>query len=222
MRTIGGAIRRIFLAAVVVSLLNCGRFMAQSPNDYHQHLLSPEAAALVNFPRPFVAKDLIAMMDAAGIRRAVLLSLAYQYGNPNKPAVADEYQKVMAENDWTAAQAALYPGRFIVFCGVDPLKDYALAEIDRCSKNRWLKTGLKLHFGNSDVDLNNADHLARLQRVFKAADAHGMAIAVHLHANISQHRPYGAAQARIFLTQVMPQAPHVVIQIAHLAGGRRI
>lgn len=219
---IGVAIGRGFRAAVMLSLLhwglNCGRVMAQSPNDYHQHLLSEGAAAMAGIPKPFLAKDLIALMDEAGVHRAVLLSLGYQYGNPNKPPVEDEYKKVMAENDWTAAQAALFPGRFIVFCGVDPLKDYALAEIDRCSKSQGLKAGLKLHFGNSDVDLDNADHLARLQRVFAAADSHGMAIVVHLHANVSRHRPYGAAQARIFLTKVMPYAPHVVIQIAHLAG----
>jgi predicted TIM-barrel fold metal-dependent hydrolase len=101
---------------------------------------------------------------------------------------------------------------------VNPLKDYAPAEIDRCSHDPHLKTGLKLHFGNSEVDLENAADVAKLQQVFRAADRHGMAIAVHLHANVDHHRPYGAREARVFLKQVMPFAPHVVIQVAHLAG----
>jgi predicted TIM-barrel fold metal-dependent hydrolase len=217
MKAIGVGLRH-GVRVVTAALLMCGSTVSQVPNDYHQHLLSPVAAALSGGAKPFVASDLIGLMDAAGVRRAVLLSLAYQYGNPHKPPVEDEYHKVMQENDWTAAQAVLYPGRLIAFCGVDPLKEYALAEIDRCAGIPGLKRGLKLHFGNSDVNLDDPDHVARLQRVFQAADVHGMAIVVHLHANVTFHKPYGAAEAKIFLTQVMPCAPHVTIQIAHLAG----
>ena len=46
-----------------------------------------------------------------------------------------------------------------------------------------------------------------------------MAIVVHMHANIDHHRPYGAKEARIFLEQLLPEAPDAVVQIAHLAGG---
>ncbi len=145
--------------------------------------------------------------------------MAYQFGNPNRAPIADEYSKVKSENDWTAAQVARYPGRLIAFCGVDPLRDYALAEIDRCSRNGYLRTGLKLHFGNSDVDLDNPEHVRALQKVFAAADRHGMAVTVHLHANIDHRRPYGTREANLFLTQILPYAPHVMVQIAHLAGG---
>jgi predicted TIM-barrel fold metal-dependent hydrolase len=88
--------------------------------DYHQHLLSPSAARLGSLPNTFTARDLIPLLDAAGIERALVLSLAYQYGNPNRPAVKDEYAKVKAENDWTARQVAQYPRRLRAFCGVDP------------------------------------------------------------------------------------------------------
>ena len=213
------AYRSIPLATLLAALFSVVA-SAQSPpqTDFHQHLLSPAAAPLVGQPHPFVARDLIAQMDAAGIGRAVILSLAYQYGNPNRPPVADEYMEVKAENDWTAGQVAQYRGRLVAFCGVDPLRDYALAEIDRCSRNPSLKLGLKLHFGNSDVDLDNPEHLRRLQEVFRAADRHGMAIAVHMHANVSRHRPYGKREAEIFLAELLPAAPHVTVQIAHLAG----
>ncbi len=105
-----------------------------------------------------------------------------------------------------------------LFCGVDPLRDYAVAEVDRCSRDPHLKAGLKLHFGNSDVDLDNSEHVRALQKVFAAADRHGMAITVHLHANVDHHRPYGGREARVFLEQVLPAAPHSIVQIAHLAG----
>ena len=181
--------------------------------DYHQHLYSPEAGARSTpGPRGISAHDLIAQLDAAGIDRAVVLSVAYSFSNPNKPPVANEYAHVMAENDWTATQVAEYPDRLIGVCSVNPLRPYALAEIARCAKNPLLKTGLKLHFGNSDVDVNNPDHLAQLRRVFHAANQNGMAIVVHARPNVGHHRPYGANEARIFIDALLPEAPDVTIQ----------
>jgi len=188
--------------------------------DYHQHLYSPEAGARSSpGPKGIDADYLVAQLDAAGISRAVVLSVAYSFSNPNKAPVANEYAHVMAENDWTSAQIAKYPHRLIGFCSVNPLRPYALKEIARCAKDPYLRSGLKLHFGNSDVTLDNPEHLARVRRVFRAANEHRMAIAVHMHANIDHHRPYGAKEARIFLEQVLPEAPDMVVQIAHLAGG---
>ena len=186
--------------------------------DYHEHLLSPAVARILGQPKTFLARDLIAEMDAAGIQRAVLLSLAYQFGNPNRPAVQDEYLKVKKENDWTADQAKQFPTRLVVFCGVDPLREYALAEIERCSRDPYLRVGLKLHFGNSDVDLDNPEQVRKLRAVFRAADDHHMAIVVHLHPNVDHHRPYGAREAKIFIADVLSAAPHVPVQVAHLAG----
>jgi predicted TIM-barrel fold metal-dependent hydrolase len=186
--------------------------------DYHQHLLSPAVAKLISWPNPFTARDLISLLDAAGVHRALVLSQAYQFGDPNRPPVPDEYARVKEENDWTAAQVAQYPDRLRVFCGVDPLKDYALAEIERCSKDPYLHFGLKLHFGNSDVQLDNPQHIAALRRVFRAADEHGMAIVVHMHPSVTRHRPYGAKQAQVMLDEVLPAAPDIPVQIAHLSG----
>ncbi|MDQ2843157.1 MAG: hypothetical protein M3Y72_19390 [Acidobacteriota bacterium] len=73
-------------------------------------------------------------------------------------------------------------------------------------KDPNLRTGLKLHFGNSDVDVDNPKHLARVRKVFRAANQHHMAITVHMHANIDHHWPYGAKEARIFLEKLLPEA----------------
>jgi predicted TIM-barrel fold metal-dependent hydrolase len=206
-----------FLMAAVI-LLGIRDDSLRPAIDYHQHLLSPSAARLGSLPHAFTAHDLIPLLDAAGVQRALVLSLAYQYGNPNKPAVKDEYAKMKAENDWTAQQVAQYPGRLRAFCGVDPLKDYALGEIARCAKDPYLHFGLKLHFGNSDVDMDQPEEVARVRAVFRAADEHGMAIVVHMHPSVTRHRTYGAAEAQIFLNEVLAAAPHVPVQIAHLAG----
>lgn len=181
--------------------------------------MSPAVAKLIGAPRPFLAPDLIAQMDRAGLQRALVLSMAYQFGNPHRPPVANEYAMVQAENNWTAQQVKAYPDRLQAVCGVDPLRDYALVEIERCSRNPSLRAGLKLHFGNSDVDLDNPEHVEKLRKIFRAADTHGMAIIVHMHANFNLHRPYGRREAQIFLTQILPEAPHIYVQVAHLAGG---
>jgi predicted TIM-barrel fold metal-dependent hydrolase len=188
--------------------------------DYHQHLYSPEAGARSSpGSKGIDADNLLAQLDAAGISRAVVLSVAYSFSNPNKPPIPNEYAHVMREDDWTSAQVAKYPHRLLGFCSVNPIRPYALEEIARCAKDPNLRTGLKLHFGNSDVNVDTPDHLARVRRVFRAANEHHMAIVVHMHANIDHQRPYGAKEARIFLEQLLPEAPDVVIQIAHLAGG---
>jgi predicted TIM-barrel fold metal-dependent hydrolase len=160
---------------------------------------------------------MVQLLDQAGIRRAAVLSLAYSYGNPNRPPVEREYELAKAENDWTSSQVALFPDRLVAFCSVNPLKDYALDEIARCAQDPRLRRGLKLHFGNSDVNLTDPQHAARLREVFALANRHGMAIVVHARTTISKERPYGAAHARAFLT-LLEAAPDVPVQIAHLAG----
>ena len=147
-----------------------------------------------------------------------MLSLAYMYGNPNRPPVEREYEAVKAENDWTSAQVAKFPDRLVAFCSVNPLRPYALEEMARCAADSQLKRGLKLHFGNSDVNLTNPADAARLREVFALANRQHMAIVVHARTTISKQRPYGAAHARVFLETLLPAAPDVPVQIAHLAG----
>jgi predicted TIM-barrel fold metal-dependent hydrolase len=186
--------------------------------DHHQHFFGPAVTTFSPGVQPIAGTELVVLLDSAGIRRAVVLSVAYQFGNPNRPPIENEYAQVQAENDWTSRQVARFPDRLLGFCSVNPLKDYALDEIARCAKDRRLLFGLKLHFGNSDVDLNNRQHVDQLRRVFSTANGLQMAIVVHMRSSVTQKRSYGANEARIFLNDVLPAAPDVVVQIAHLAG----
>ena len=189
--------------------------------DYHQHLFSPAAGALVtgNPNSPGIsAQNLVALLDSAGIRRALVLSVAYTWGKASRAPIENEYQHVKDENDWTAKQVAQYPDRLRAFCSFNPLKPYALEELERCSKDPQLHYGLKLHFGNSDVDLDNPNDVAQVKKVFKAANGYHMPIVVHLHTSIDKQRKYGADQARVFLNELLAAAPDVPVQIGHLAG----
>jgi predicted TIM-barrel fold metal-dependent hydrolase len=169
-------------------------------------------------PRTLDANDadaLVAQLDAAGMTRGAVLSVAYWYGSVHAPPVADELAKVRAENDWVAAQTARHPGRLVAFCSVNPLKDYAVAELERCAGELHVK-GLKLHFGNSGVDMKDPADVARTRAVFAAANRLGLAIVAHLWTSDAG---YGRAEAQAFLTEVLPAAPDVPVQIAHFAGG---
>lgn len=206
---------------VALLFLPTAQFAQMPVNDYHQHLFSPDAAALImgkpNSPG-ISARDLIALLDSAGIRRALVLSMAYTWGKASRTPVENEYEHVKAENDWTAQQVAQYPDRLRAFCSVNPLKSYALEELARCNKDRQLRYGLKLHFGNSDVDLNNPNDVAQVKKVFKAANGYRMPIVVHMHTSIDNKRKYGADEARVFLNELLAAAPDIPVQIGHLAG----
>jgi predicted TIM-barrel fold metal-dependent hydrolase len=218
-------VRSLAVAAIATAAMLAAQVQAQAQTptpvgDYHQHVFSAQDLALAGPQsglQPIDAKDVIALLDTAGIRKATLLSLAYQYGKPGRQ-LDDEPGQVRAENDWTAAQAARYPDRLLAFCSFNPLKDYAIQELERCAATKGMGRGIKLHFGNSDVQLDDPAHVARLRAVFAAANRHGMAIVVHMRASISKGRPYGARQATVFLEQLLPAAPDVAVQVAHFAG----
>lgn len=195
---------------------------AQAPIiDYHQHLFSPAAAALVTGDpsSPGIsARDVITLLDVAGIRHALVLSVAYTWGKASRATVDDEYNHVKAENDWTAQQVLQYSERLRAFCSFNPLRPYAIDELVRCNSSPQLRSGVKLHFGNSDVDLDNPENVTQVRRVFEAANRRRMTIVVHLRTSLDLSRRYGADAARVFLDELLPAAPDVPVQIAHLAG----
>ncbi|MDB5792736.1 MAG: hypothetical protein JWQ80_2760 [Massilia sp.] len=215
--------QNLFQRLALAAALLCGGAAHAQPTlaaDHHQHVFSDEIVALLgpdSGVKPLSARELVVLLDAAGVRKALLLSTAYLYGS-GRHVLENEYARARRENDWTAAQAAQFPDRLIAFCGIAPLKDYALEEVKRCASRPGLRHGIKLHLGNSDVQLDQPLHVKRLAEVFAAANREGMAIVVHLRASIRNQRPYGADEAQAFLDKVLPAAPDVPVQIAHLAG----
>ncbi len=168
---------------------------------------------------PFTAVQLIEQLDSARIQRALVLSVAYWFGSALMPGaeklpIADEYARVRAENDWVASEAAKFPNRLIAFCSFHPLKSYAVEEVERCGKHAGIH-GIKLHLANSGVDLRKPEDVQQLRRVFRAANEQRLPIVAHIRPRL---RPYGKEDAEIFLREVLPEAPNVPIQIAHLAG----
>jgi predicted TIM-barrel fold metal-dependent hydrolase len=163
---------------------------------------------------PIDANQLVKLLDEAEIERAVVLSIAYMFESPFRPNLPNASAKLRAENEWTAAQVGRYPARLIGFCSVNPLTDTALPEVERC-KNVLKLSGLKLHLGNSRVDFKNPQHIDRVKRVAAAANRLQLPIVAHLWNGPE----FGRQDAQLFLEQVLPEAPDVTVQIAHMAGG---
>ena len=66
--------------------------------------------------------DLIPLLDAAGIKRAAVLSTAYIFSQQTRN-VESRHEKVRADNEWTSSQVALFPDRLVGFCSVSPVED---------------------------------------------------------------------------------------------------
>jgi predicted TIM-barrel fold metal-dependent hydrolase len=156
---------------------------------------------------PAITADrIIEVLDDAGIRYGVVLSLGYWFGAPTDP-ITDRHAKTRAENDSTVAQAARYPDRLIPFCGVNPLADYAIAELERCATIPSVR-GMKIHLNNSDVELTERAHVEGLREFFRAANRLRVPIVAHIGGPVET-----------LIAEVLPAAPDIPIQIAHMASG---
>jgi len=164
---------------------------------------------------PLDAARLVALLDAAHIERAVVLSVGYWFDSPTR-SLSISADALRAENVWTAEQAARFPDRLIAFCSLNPVSDLAAGVLRDCAADKRFK-GLKLHFGNSRVDLLNAEHVRRVREVFAGANRAKLPIVVH--ARTGGGGEYGAGHARVLLEELVAAAPDVSVTIAHLWGG---
>lgn len=157
---------------------------------------------------------LVRELDAAGVKKAAVLSVAYLMSSGFRAPFPDEYERVKAENDWAAEQIGKHPGKLVGLLSFNPLRDYAVQEMDRCAKNPLYK-GIKLHLGNSKVDLLKQDHVDKLKAIFKAANDRRIPILIHLW---TVEANYGAQHSKVFLEEILPAAPDIPVQIAHMAA----
>jgi predicted TIM-barrel fold metal-dependent hydrolase len=192
-----------------------GSVMIELVREGEQWRIATEYPIFPGPPReePLDAARLVTMLDAAHIKRAVVLSVGYWFDSPTRET-SRSVEAMQAENAWTAEQAARFPDRLIAFCSLNPVSDAAATTMRHCAADKRFK-GLKLHFANSRVDLLNPDHVRRTREVFAAANRARLPIVVHVRTGDN----YGAEQARVFLEKLLPAAPDIPVQIAHLWGG---
>lgn len=179
--------------------------------DYHQHLVSPAFAPVAKLPERD-GQALLRELDAAGVQRAVVLSVGYSFADERK-ALPDPDGLTRAENDWTSSQVARSGGRLIGFCSANPMRPAALQELERCLALPGM-AGIKQHLGNGGVTLRDTAHLRRMQEVFSLAQRLRRPVLVHMRARGGAN--YGAEDARLFLSRVVSSAPDIEVVVAHL------
>ncbi len=216
----------LFIAALFILALTAQSEAQVVPAaDHHMHLQSPRAAQLLNrgsnaksgeheLPEQAnTAKEMIAALDAAGIRYGTALSDAYRLGSPFVH-IPNEAEEVNTENEWTLHQVERHPKRLVGFCSVNPIRSYALAAIDHCA-HIGLRGGLKLHLANAKFRFDDPDQIHRLELVFRRANHLRMPILIHLRP---AEKWNAQRSVRVFMTQILPLAPDVSVQVAHLGG----
>ena len=214
-------IRAVFLASTLVLGGVQEELEPVVPVDYHVHLVSPELHALFrkiglrapDAPEPIYC-DARAIFERNRAARMVLVSMAYLYAQPGLGGET-EYEKVVAENDHVAAQAARFPGRAFGFVSLNPFRTYAAEEILRCAKLSGVH-GLKLHFDNSKVSLRVDENVALVRDVLTLASEEGLAVLVHLD---DQSPGFGRRDAEIFVEEVLARVPPLSLILAHLGTG---
>jgi predicted TIM-barrel fold metal-dependent hydrolase len=194
--------------------------------DYHVHLQDSATIQLdyrmlkaiheepVKMDSVYLDADTaIQRLNKANFQYAWILSNAYLFGSPIIP-VENEYEEVKKQNDWIAAQAARYPNRLKAFMSINPIKPYALQEIERCAQHKGF-TGIKMHFRNSEINLLDTAQVKQLQKVFAAANKYHLLMLVHFRSSVKWD---GIANTEILLKQLMPFAKDTKVVIAHMAG----
>jgi len=189
--------------------------------DHHVHILSPRLvqkwkALGVPFSKPdYAYSEIDSILVFNRAYHMDLLSMAYLYATDDF-SDSTESRNVRDENDFVLAAAGKHPARLFAYCSVNPLRDYAEAEIRRCRASG--AAGLKLHFSSSDVSLKKPAHLARVRSLLTLAEALGMPVTLHFD---NQHESFGADDARILIDSVIVPVRGLELTLAHLgtSGG---
>ncbi|MBY8825779.1 amidohydrolase [Sphingomonas colocasiae] len=223
------------LLVAAAAILSAAPLQARGPSpavavDHHVHVHSPAILAFLpayctspgrtskcdpEFANPLTVDDLLAAMDAAGIRRARVMSTGYLAESPLMATPVPDHAEILrAANDFTVGLARAHPARLEAYIGVNPVTGTALPEIERWKGDRHV-AGIKLHLANSRLDFHKPEQVAMLAGIFRAAASARLRIMVHMR---NQATGYGAEEARIFLKDVLPAARGTTVQIAHAAG----
>jgi len=158
-----------------------------------------------------------AIVKRLGTNRLKLVSMAYLYGHPEFGKVENEYELVKAENDFLIEAKKNSPKTVKAFCGINPLKDYALEEAERCRK--VLKAdGIKLHFNASQVYLTVPEHIKKVFPIFEFAANNKLPVLLHFD---NSHRKFGEPDIKLLADEILAKIKPLKLQIAHFgtSGG---
>lgn len=211
------------LTLLSVGALSVGENAATDDSfDNHVHIMSPALiklfkAAGIPFSKPDNAySDINVISERLGTKRFKMVSMAYLWGHPEFGKVNNEYEMVKAENDFVLENLKWSMILIRAYCGINPLKDYALEEVKRCRKAG--ANGIKLHFNANQIYLTEPEHVAKLKPIFEYAGNKKLPLLVHFD---NSHPKTGARDVKILFEQILSDIRPIDLQIAHFgtSGG---
>ncbi len=216
---------------LISSMIATGCFLGEktstddsvSISDSHVHIMSPALIAYwkelgIPFSRPeeyYSNVDTILFNNQA--QSIDLIGMGYVYGNPEYYQGDDAEERLKAENDFILNATQSYKDKVNPYIAVDPLKDYAVSELERCyGLNPDI--GLKLHFSTSQVYLTEPEHLKMVKPVFLKASALKTPVLLHFD---NWHPKFGKPDLELFADSILSQIDPIEIRIAHFgtSGG---
>ena len=135
-----------------------------SATDAHMHIHTPGEDDL-----QFTGERALFAALTAEQRRAIVLSASYQ---PHMTAV-----NARKENAFVAAEVKKLPTRLAGACAVNPMKEWAMAEIKQCRED-GLRV-LKLHTMASGLKINDEAHKLKLREILSEAERLQMTVLIH-------------------------------------------
>lgn len=223
-------INRIFVILLVAGLYVSGSAASRTDQsriakaaDGHVHILSPELIRIwkglgIPFTRPDeYYRDIDEILRNTAARRIDLVSMAHVFSSREFGKFDNERELVEKENSYVAAARNTHRSRLRAFCSVDPLRDYALNELERC-RSRLLMDGIKLHHNANQVYLTVPDHLAKVKRVFEFASRHKLPVLLHFD---NSHQRFGKRDADLLVGAILNDLKPISLRIAHFgtSGG---
>ncbi len=188
--------------------------------DSHVHIMSPQ---LIQYWKslgiPFSKSEvnysnIDTILKNCGAEYINLIGMAYVYGNPEYYQSDEVQDKMMRENDHVLEAAKKYPQRVKAFFAVDPLKEFAINEMERCYGLNP-NTGLKLHFNTSQVYLTEPEHRNKVKKVLAKSAEYQIPVLLHFD---NWHPKFGQRDMEILVDTILPEIPPVEIQIAHFGS----
>jgi predicted TIM-barrel fold metal-dependent hydrolase len=218
--------------AVSISLVVLFAFIAfgqsvekriEDATDAHVHILSPELIKIwKGFGIPFSRldeyySDIDVILKNTGTKRIDLISMAHVFSSNEFGKFENERELVEAENSYVAAARNKYPKKIRAFCSVDPLREYAVEELERC-RTALKMDGIKLHHNANQVYLTVPAHLEKVKKVFEFAAKHKMPVLMHFD---NSHRRFGKPDVDLLAGSILNDLKPVKLRIAHFgtSGG---
>lgn len=148
--------------------------------------------------------------------KLLLISTGYAYVLPEKNVNRDslEYDFVKKENNLLAKIKQTSPEKYIGFYGINPLKEYATAEILRCHNSLGLD-GIKLHLQFSEVNWENPEHLEKMKKIFSILSKNQIPALIH---NNASNFFFARKHFQIFEKEILNKNDSLTIIFAHAGG----